>query len=142
MDNNFNVSFNSNNAPNLQDFKNDIPSMENKDFDDHIEIEELKSQVYTLLTETDCDRDDSLRKSKNYADLRAKYKVKYEGLMMRYPSLYSMILESGRSFDLLQFEQMADMITKVRNKQIDEHTASKQFGEKMVEKYVKPNVKN
>jgi hypothetical protein len=96
--------------------------------------------IYTLLTETDCERDDKLRKCKNYAELRGKYQKKYEGLMMRYPSLYNMVLESGRNFDLIQFEQMIEMISKVRSKQVDESTASRQFGEKMVEKYVKPNL--
>jgi len=140
MANNFNVSFNSSNAPKLEDFKNDIPAMQNKEYDNHIDVEELKSLVYTLLTETDCERDDKLRKCKNYADLRGKYQKKYEGLMMRYPSLYNMILETGKAFDLLQFEQMLSMISKVRNNEVDESTASKAFGEKMVDKYVKPSL--
>ena len=142
MANNLNVTFNSSNAPQLKDFQNDIPAMQQKEYDEHIEVEELKSMIYTLLTETDCERDDKLRKSKNYAELRGKYQKKYEGLMMRYPSLYNMILEGGKSFDLLQFEQMLSMIAKVRNKEVDESTASKAFGEKMVDKYVKPNLKN
>lgn len=142
MANNLNVTFNSSNAPQLKDFQNDIPAMQQKEYDEHIEVEELKSMIYTLLTETDCERDDKLRKSKNYAELRGKYQKKYEGLMMRYPSLYNMVLENGINFDLIQFEQMIGMIGRVRNKQIDEATASRQFGEKMVDKYVKPNMKN
>lgn len=137
-----NVSISQSGNPNLEDFKNDLPPMQAADLDDHLETEELKSLVYTLLTETDCERDDKLRKCKNYADLRGKYQKKYHGLMMRYPSLYNMILENGKAFDLIQFEQMMGMISKVRNKEIDESTASKAFGERMVEKYVKPNVKN
>ena len=92
MANNLNVTFNSSNAPQLKDFQNDIPAMQQKEYDEHIEVEELKSMIYTLLTETDCERDDKLRKCKNYAELRGKYQKKYEGLMMRYPSLYNMVL--------------------------------------------------
>ncbi len=142
MANNFNVSFNSNTAPKLEDFKNDIPPMESKEFDTHLESEDLKSLVYSLLSETDNERDDKLRRCKNYAELRGKYQNKYKGIMMRYPSLYNMILENGKSFDLIQFEQMMDMINKVRNKETSEENASKAFGEKMVDKYIKPNLKN
>jgi len=141
MSNNLNVSVNPNSdTPKLEDFKNDLPPMQSKEFDEHMDTEELKTMVYTLLTETDCERDDRLRKSKNYADLRGKYQKKYEGLLMRYPSLYSMVLENGRNFDLIQFEQMMDMISKVRRNEVDEGTASREFGEKMVNKYVKPNL--
>ena len=142
MANNFNVSFNSNNVPKLDDFKDELPPMESKEFDNHLPIEDIQIQVYRLLSETDNERDDKLRKCKNYSELRGKYQQKYQGLMMRYPSLYNMILECGKEFDLIQFEQMIGMISKVRNNEVDETSASKAFGEKMVNKYVKPNLKN
>ena len=59
---------------------------------------------------------------------------------MRYPALYNMILENGKEFDLLQFEQMMGMIAKVRAKKMTEENASKEFGEKMVDKYVKSKI--
>lgn len=136
----FNVNFK--NTPNLEDFKNDLPPMQSQEFDEHISIEQIKSLVYTLLTETDCERDDRLRKSKNYSELRGKYQKKYAGLQNIYPALYSMILEQGRAFDLVQFENFLEMADKVRNKNIDAHTADKMIGEQMVNKYVKPNLKN
>jgi len=139
--NNISISCNTKDMPTLGDFKNDIPAMENKEFDQHIPVEDLKLLVYQLLTETDCPEDDRKRLSKNYSDLRGKYQKKYEGLMMRYPALFNMVIESGKKFDLVQFEQMMSMISRVRNNEIDESTASRQFGEKMVDKYVKPNLK-
>lgn len=140
MSNNFNVSFNSQNAPNLDDFKDELPPMKSEEFDQHLDTEQIKSMVYTLLSETDNPQDDKLRTCKNYAELRGKYKNRYAGLLMRYPSLYNMVLEAGKKFDLIQFEQMMDMISKVRRNEVDEGSASREFGEKMVNKYVKPNL--
>ena len=142
MSKNISVSFKSQETPTLGDFKNDIPAMVNKDWDDHIDVEQLKLMVYQLISDTNCQEDDNKRKQNKISDLRGKYQKKYEGLMMRYPSLFNMVLENGKNFDLLQFEQMMSMISKVRNNEIDEGTASRAFGEKMVDKYVKPNLKN
>lgn len=61
-------------------------------------------------------------------------------LMMIYPALYNMVIENGKNFDLTQFEQMMTMISKVRRKEVTEESASQQFGEQMVEKYVKPKL--
>jgi len=139
--NNINVSVKGD-APTLGDFKSDIPMMVNKDWDNHLDVEQIKLMIYQLLSDTNCQEDDRLRQQRKTAELRGKYQKKYEGLMMRYPSLFSMVLESGREFDLVQFEQMMAMISKVRSKEVEEGVASRAFGEKMVDKYVKPNLKN
>ena len=139
MDKNFVVQ-SGNSAPNIADFQDQLPPMTNKEFDDHLETNDVKLLVYQLLSETDNHNDDKLRQRKNFADLRGKYQKKYEGFAFRYPSLFTLVLEQGKAFDLLQFEQMIGMIDKVRNKETDEHTASKQFGEIMVDKFVKPNL--
>ena len=127
-------------APNLADFQDQLPPMTNKEFDEHLPTNDVKLLVYQLLSETDNQNDDKMRQRKNFADLRGKYRKKYEGFAFRYPSLFTLVLEQGKAFDLLQFEQMIGMIDKVRNKETDEHTASKQFGEIMVDKFVKPNL--
>ena len=127
-------------TPNIADFQDQLPPMTNKEFDDHLATNDVKLLVYQLLSETDNQNDDKLRQRKNFADLRGKYQKKYEGFAFRYPSLFTLVLEQGKAFDLLQFEQMIGMIDKVRNKETDEHTASKQFGEIMVDKFVKPNL--
>lgn len=129
-------------SPNIADFQDQLPPMTNKEFDDHLSTNDVKLLVYQLLSETDNQNDDKLRQRKNFADLRGKYQKKYEGFAFRYPSLFTLVLEQGKAFDLLQFEQMIGMIDKVRNKETDEHTASKQFGEIMVDKFVKPNLPN
>ena len=139
MDKNFVVQ-SGNSAPNIADFQDQLPPMTNKEFDDHLATNDVKLLVYQLLSETDNQNDDKMRQRKNFADLRGKYQKKYEGFAFRYPSLFTLVLEQGKAFDLLQFEQMIGMIDKVRNKETDEHTASKQFGEIMVDKFVKPNL--
>jgi len=141
MDKNF-VIQSGNSAPNIADFQDQLPPMTNKEFDEHLSTNDVKLLVYQLLSETDNQNDDKLRQRKNYADLRGKYQKKFEGFAFRYPSLFTLVLEQGKAFDLLQFEQMIGMIDKVRNKETDEHTASKQFGEIMVDKFVKPNLPN
>ena len=141
MDKNFVVQ-SGNSAPNIADFQDQLPPMTNKEFDDHLATNDVKLLVYQLLSETDNQNDDKLRQRKNFSDLRGKYQKKYEGFAFRYPSLFTLVLEQGKAFDLLQFEQMIGMIDKVRNKETDEHTASKQFGEIMVDKFVKPNLPN
>jgi len=139
MDKNFVVQ-SGNSAPNIADFQDQLPPMTNKELDEHLSTNDVKLLVYQLLSETDNQNDDKLRQRKNFADLRGKYQKKYEGFAFRYPSLFTLALEQGKAFDLLQFEQMIGMIDKVRNKETDEHTASKQFGEIMVDKFVKPNL--
>ena len=139
MDKNFVVQ-SGGSAPNLADFQDQLPPMTNKELDEHLSTNDVKLLVYQLLSETDNQNDDKLRQRKNFADLRGKYQKKYEGFAFRYPSLFTLALEQGKAFDLLQFEQMIGMIDKVRNKETDEHTASKQFGEIMVDKFVKPNL--
>jgi hypothetical protein len=137
------MSFNtsqSNQSASLEDFKDQLPPKQQKEFDEHLDVEQIKSYVYQLLTETDCPDDNRKREAKKYADLRGKYQQKYMPLMMIYPALFNMVIENGKKFDLTQFEQMMTMISKVRRKEVTEEAASKQFGEEMVDKYVKPKL--
>ena len=137
------MSFNtsqSNQSASLEDFKDQLPPKQQKEFDEHLDVEQIKSYVYQLLTETDCPEDNRKREAKKYADLRGKYQQKYMPLMMIYPALFNMVIENGKKFDLTQFEQMMTMISKVRRKEVTEEAASKQFGEQMVDKYVKPKL--
>ena len=137
------MSFNTsqtNQSASLEDFKDQLPPKQQKEFDEHLDVEQIKSYVYQLLSETDCPEDNRKREAKKYADLRGKYQQKYMPLMMIYPALYNMIIENGKKFDLVQFEQMMVMISKVRRKELTEESASQQFGEQMVEKYVKPKL--
>lgn len=137
------MSFNTsqtNQSASLEDFKDQLPPKQQKEFDEHLDVEQIKSYVYQLLTETDCPEDNRKRETKKYADLRGKYQQKYMPLMMIYPALYNMIIENGKKFDLTQFEQMMTMISKIRRKEVTEEAASKKFGEEMVEKYVKPKL--
>jgi hypothetical protein len=129
-----------NQSASLEDFKDQLPPKQQKEFDEHLDVEQIKSYVYQLLTETDCSEDNHKREAKKFADLRGKYQQKYMPLMMIYPALFNMIIENGKKFDLTQFEQMMTMISKVRRKEVTEESASKQFGEQMVEKYVKPKL--
>ena len=135
------MSFNTsqlNQSASLEDFKDQLPPKQQKDLDEHLDVEQIKSLVYQLLTETDCPEDNRKREAKKYADLRGKYQQKYMPLMMIYPALFNMVIENGKKFDLTQFEQMMNTISKVRRKEVTEEAASKQFGEEMVDKYVKP----
>lgn len=137
MSDKINVSVNGQ-SPNLADFQNQLPPRQHTEFDNHLDVEQIKLMIYKLLSETNNHEDNLKRSKKQFADLRAKYKNNYEPIMMRYPALFNMVIENGQNFDLIQFEQMIDMISKVRQKQISEETASQQFGEQMVNKYVKP----
>ena len=137
------MSFNTsqlNQSASLEDFKDQLPPKQQKDLDEHLDVEQIKSYVYQLLTETNCPEDNRKREAKKYSDLRGKYQQKYMPLMMIYPALFNMVIENGKKFDLTQFEQMMNTISKVRRKEVTEEAASKQFGEEMVEKYVKPKL--
>lgn len=129
-----------NQSASLEDFKDQLPPKQQKDLDEHLDVEQIKSYVYQLLTETDCPEDNRKREAKKFADLRGKYQQKYMPLMMIYPALFNMVIENGKKFDLNQFEQMMTMISKVRRKEVTEEAASQKFGEEMVEKYVKPKL--
>jgi hypothetical protein len=129
-----------NQSASLEDFKDQLPPNQQKEFDEHLDVEQIKSYVYQLFTETDCTDDNRKREAKKFADLRGKYQQKYMPLMMIYPALFNMIIENGKKFDLTQFEQMMTMISKVRRKEVTEEAASKKFGEEMVEKFVKPKL--
>lgn len=137
------MSFNTsqtNQSASLEDFKDQLPPKKQKELDEHLDVEQIKSFVYQLLTETDCPEDNRKREAKKFADLRGKYQQKYMPLMMIYPALYNMIIENGKKFDLTQFEQMMTMISKIRRKEVTEEAASQQFGKEMVDKYVKPKL--
>jgi len=137
------MSFNTsqtNQSASLEDFKDQLPPKQQKELDEHLDVEQIKSFVYQLLTETDCPEDNRKREAKKLADLRGKYQQKYMPLMMIYPALYNMIIENGKKFDLTQFEQMMTMISKIRRKEVTEEAASQQFGKEMVDKYVKPKL--
>jgi len=140
MSNNLNISTNGQ-TPNINDFQNQLPPRHHSEFDNHLDVEQIKLMVYQLLSETNCNEDNKKRSKKQFPELRGKYQKNYEPLMMRYPALFNAIIENGQEFDLLQFEQMMNMVSKVRNKQISEENASKQIGEEMVNKYVKPKIK-
>lgn len=139
MSDKLNVSVNGQ-SPNLTDFQNQLPPRQHAEYDNHLDTEQIKLMIYQLLSETNCNEDNRKRSKKQFADLRAKYQKNYEPLMMRYPALFNMAIENGQDFDLIQFEQMMSMISKVRSKQVSEETASQQFGEQMVNKFVKPNL--
>jgi hypothetical protein len=115
-----------NQSASLEDFKDQLPPKQQKELDEHLDVEQIKSYVYQLLTETDCPEDNRKREAKKYADLRGKYQQKYMPLMMIYPALYNMIIET--------------MISKIRRKEVTEEAASQQFGKEMVDKYVKPKL--
>lgn len=137
------MSFNTsqtNQSASLEDFKDQLPPKQQKELDEHLDVEQIKSFVYQLLTETDCPEDNRKREAKKFADLRGKYQQKYMPLMMIYPALYNMVIENGKKFDLTQFEQMMTMISKIRRKEVTEEAASQQFGKEMVDKYVKPKL--
>jgi hypothetical protein len=89
-----------NQSASLEDFKDQLPPKQQKEFDEHLDVEQIKSFVYQLLTETDCLEDNRKRETKKFADLRGKYQQKYMPLMMIYPALFNMIIENGKKFDL------------------------------------------
>jgi hypothetical protein len=90
---------------------------------EHLPISELKKLVYDLLSEINNPEDDA-------------------ALQLRYPALFNMILDTGKNFDLQQFEMMIGMIQKVRDNKVSEQEASVEFGQKMVDKYVTPKLDN
>jgi hypothetical protein len=109
---------------------------------EHLPISELKKLVYDLLSEINNPEDDALVKKGKKNDLLKKYSSKYAALQLRYPALFNMILDTGKNFDLQQFEMMIGMIQKVRDNKVSEQEASVEFGQKMVDKYVTPKLDN
>ena len=109
---------------------------------EHLPIPELKNLVYSLLSEINNPEDEELVKKGKKNDLLKKYSSKYGALQLRYPALFNMILDTGKNFDLQQFEMMIGMIQKVRDNKVSEQEASVEFGQKMVDKYVKPKLDN
>ena len=107
---------------------------------EHLPIDELKQLVYSLLSDINNSEDEALIKNGRKNELLKKYSTKYGKLQLRYPALFNMVLDTGKDFDLQQFHMMIGMIERVRNKQVSEQEASIQFGQKMVDKYVKPKL--
>ena len=65
------MSFNTsqtNQSASLEDFKDQLPPKQQKEFDEHLDVEQIKSYVYQLLTETDCPDDNRKREGKKFAD--------------------------------------------------------------------------
>ena len=110
------------------------------DLNTHLPVSELKSLVYAFLDDISSSEDQILIKNNKKIELIKKYSQKYSRIQFRYPALFNMIIETGKEFDLQQFNMMLKMIEKVRNKEVSEMDASVEFGQKMVDKYVTPKL--
>lgn len=112
----------------------------NQSLDEHIPINILKNMVHDLLADLNNPDDKILIKNKKSVQLLQKYGKKYAELQLRYPALFNMIIDTGSEFDMKQFQMMINSIERVRNNQVKEQDASKQFGQDMYDKYVKPKL--
>lgn len=107
-------------------------------YNNHLDIDVLKKLVYDLLRETSCREDNKMRKEGQYGSIRGKYSNSYKDLFMRYPALFNMIIERGPEFEKREFENIISKLSAVRRKEKTEEEASVEFGQEMVDKYVKP----
>jgi len=59
---------------------------------------------------------------------------------LKYPALFEKILDG--TLEKNQFNFMLNMMSKVQNNELSDHAASVQVGQVLVDKYVKPNLKD
>lgn len=110
-------------------------------FNNHLDIDTLRNLVYNLLNDTSSSKEDNkMRKEKKFGNIRGKYSQKYKDIFMRYPALFNMIIERGNEFEKNEFENILSKLSAVRNKTKTEEEASVEFGQEMVDKYVKPKL--
>ena len=111
-----------------------------EDYNNHLDTNVLKELVYGLLKETSCKEDNKLRKDEQYGSIRGKYSQKYKDIFMRYPALFNMIIERGPEFETREFENILSKLAAVKRKEKTDEEASVEFGQEMVDKYVKPKL--
>lgn len=106
------------------------------EYGDHLSLDEVKRLVQNLFNEVIKDDNNAL----NTVELKNKYRNDFFELESRYPALYTMVIESKKNFDWNEFNFMMNMLNKVRNNQVSENDASIYYGQRMVDKYVKPKL--
>ena len=64
---------------------------------------------------------------------------KYHDFRDKYPTIFEKVLEN--SLDMDRFNYMLGMASKIDNKELSNHDASVKVGERLVDEFVKPNLK-
>jgi len=85
---------------------------------------------------------------KENTDFRLKDLAEYKQMCMRkftsffekYPTLFFSIIENPSTFPLYRLDEMLILKSKIDNKDIDEHGASVQLGQKYYDEFVKDTV--
>jgi len=106
------------------------------DLNEHLNINLIKSLVQSLCDKVTNDYNNGMDEN----NIKIKYKNEYSDLDLRYPALYNMVCETGKEFNWIEFNNMINLLEKVRNNTISEESASVTFGQRMVDKYVTPNL--
>lgn len=95
-------------------------------------MENILDQVKSLL-------EDKLTFDGSDEELKEHMKEKYDNLYNNYKAIYNMTCEGN--MDLVKLKYMLTMLNKINNNEISEYDASVKVGEKLVDEYVKPNLK-
>jgi len=85
---------------------------------------------------------------KDNSDFRIRDLAEYKQMCMRqftsffekYPTLFFSIIENPSTFPLYRLNEMLALKSKIDNKDIDEHGASIQLGQKYYDEFVKDTV--
>lgn len=106
------------------------------DLNEHLDINVVRTLVQSLYDKVCAGYNANLGEM----EIKMKYKEEYADLDLRYPALYNMVCETGKEFNWMEFNNMMNLLGKVRNNTISEESASVAFGQRMVDKYVTPNL--
>ena len=76
-------------------------------------------------------------------EIKSKLGKKYPDLSDNYPSLFNLVFNPVSTWDndLKDLTKMVQLASKVKQKKISQHDASVEVGQKLVDKYVKPQLK-
>jgi hypothetical protein len=81
------------------------------------------------------ERDESI----DFKTFQSDMSDKYSEFREKYPTIFEKVLEN--SLDIERFNYMLNMAKKIDNKEMTNHDASVKVGERLVDEFVKPNLK-
>lgn len=95
-------------------------------------IKEIVEEIQKCTRE----RDDSI----DFTTFKEEMSKKYSDFRDNYPTIFEKVLDN--TLDIERFNYMINMANKIDNKEMTNYDASVKVGERLVDEFVKPNLKN
>lgn len=106
----------------------------------HMSSERIILEVKRLIKATSTPKWEKARSQQNWVAFHQELESEFLELKISYPAIFRLVIESGRSFDMMQLVQFLQLREQMTSGALLEDDAHKFVGQAMVDKYVIPNL--